>query len=710
MTKLIENVHFDSTQYAAKISHPTYSLQQLALNIYRKRRAIATSKVQIIGGVTMFLVTMGLSLFSSAIGLRTLDVEKQKLHLLEREWAVRGQYPLPKRHIQDTIIPVLITTSLGVLGFFLDFGAASAVFQQAMYHLGDAINVSGATAGLYQRLYESLMAPAWRYMGQTLGTKVMDAHDYHSGVHLPIGYYHNPQPGERDVNNFTHDVVSQRCSTLPIRLYDTFSERFVSRNEVRDTVKDLMLQRQTVPRSRSTGSSRPEGAVGDYLDAHEIKRLVLSYTKFAILSHVWGSNELSFQSILNGGQVLKDSAKFVGFIRAAVDYGCRYAWLDTACIDKSSSSELDESILSMFTWYRTAHVCFVYLDADSPESIPFDRWLTRGWTLQELLAPKRIVFFGRRWQRLFAPSNNDLEQPSANHHPGFDGVRKFTSRNFGELEPEMIDDEVHAESSDRVENFLFDERPLEYVGSWAGISFDDITAYEPSPANARRLFTYMIARKTTVPEDAAYCLLGLLGVSLTAAYGEGKERALYRLQRACVEESNERNIFFWDNELSQPSQFNSMLPRNPFTYKYHGELLPCYHNKVVSVTASELWNSRVGKYNPSDIDLSFSFTNAGLRIPVILHDIAPDGEVAGRCIVISITMPEYVHFNLPFKLAILGTYPRDHIESRVLAVILEKVGGEHTRQYRRVACGFHLDGLPSSDDLLSRVPETIYII
>ncbi|KAJ8503080.1 hypothetical protein ONZ45_g11174 [Pleurotus djamor] len=531
MTKLIENVHFDSTQYAAKISHPTYSLQQLALNIYRKRRAIATSKVQIIGGVTMSLVTMGLSLFSSAIGLRTLDVEKQKLHLLEREWAVRGQYPLPKRHIQDTIIPVLITTSMGVLGFFLDFGAASAVFQQAMYHLGDLVQVSASTAGLYQRLYESLMAPAWRYMGQTLGTKVMDAHDYHSRVQLPIGYYHNPQPG------------------YPY-LY---------------TQRPLTVQRQ--PRYRSTGSSRPEGPAGDYLDAHEIKRLVLSYTKFAILSHVWGSNELSYQSILSGAQVLTDSAKFVGFIRAAVDYGCRYACLDTACIDKSSSSELDESILSMFTWYRMSYVCFVYLDADSPESIPFDRWLTRGWTLQELLAPKRIVFFGRQWQRLFAPSNNDLEQPSTNHHPGFDGVRKFTSRNFGALEPEMIDDEVHAESSDRVENFEFDERPLEYVGSWAGISFDDITAYEPSPANARRLFTYMIARKTTVPEDAAYCLLGLLGVSLTAAYGEGKERALYRLQRACVEESNERNIFFWDNELSQPSQFNSMLPRNPFTYK-----------------------------------------------------------------------------------------------------------------------------------------------
>ncbi|KAJ8507398.1 hypothetical protein ONZ45_g10232 [Pleurotus djamor] len=195
MPKLIENARFDSAAYEAKISNPAYTLKELALNIYRKRRAITTAKVQVAGGVVMAPVTVGLSLIGSAVGLRTLDVEEQKLHLLQVQWACRGQHPLPTRYIKDTLIPIVITTSLGLLGFFLDFGAATAVFQQAMYHLGDTLHVSAATSGVAQRAYDSLVGPAYQYMGQNLGTKVMDGQDRHSGVDIPMAYSHSPQPG-----------------------------------------------------------------------------------------------------------------------------------------------------------------------------------------------------------------------------------------------------------------------------------------------------------------------------------------------------------------------------------------------------------------------------------------------------------------------------------------------------------------------------------
>ncbi|KAE9366483.1 HET-domain-containing protein [Stipitochalara longipes BDJ] len=131
--------------------------------------------------------------------------------------------------------------------------------------------------------------------------------------------------------------------------------------------------------------------------------------KYAILSHTWEDEELSFQELALPSRSVK-AKKGYNKIREtclkALHIGLHYAWVDTCCIDKTSSAEITESINSMFQWYKNAVVCFVYL-SDLPlgissqsagllKSLKTCRWFTRGWTLQELIAPNNIRFYNQK--------------------------------------------------------------------------------------------------------------------------------------------------------------------------------------------------------------------------------------------------------------------------------------------------------------------------
>ena len=133
-------------------------------------------------------------------------------------------------------------------------------------------------------------------------------------------------------------------------------------------------------------------------------------SKYAILSHTWGKDEVLFEDILNGHPENKpayDKVKSACRRAAADGYSC--IWIDNCCIDKSSSAELSEAINSMYAWYQEADVCYAYFaDVDATaetdsESEDFknrlasSKWFKRGWTLQELIAPCRMIFFARDW-------------------------------------------------------------------------------------------------------------------------------------------------------------------------------------------------------------------------------------------------------------------------------------------------------------------------
>ncbi|KAI0549819.1 heterokaryon incompatibility protein-domain-containing protein [Xylaria curta] len=146
---------------------------------------------------------------------------------------------------------------------------------------------------------------------------------------------------------------------------------------------------------------------------------------YAILSHTWGDQEVTFQdlrkyheaasqessstqsAILPSISSLEGFKKIVNCCAAAAKEGIDWVWVDTCCIDKTSSAELSEAINSMFRWYGKSAVCYAFLSDVSDTGGNFSRddssfrksrWFTRGWTLQELLAPRKLRFYNQRWE------------------------------------------------------------------------------------------------------------------------------------------------------------------------------------------------------------------------------------------------------------------------------------------------------------------------
>jgi len=238
---------------------------------------------------------------------------------------------------------------------------------------------------------------------------------------------------------------------------------------------------------------------------------------YATLSHTWGRGEVSFQDIqdLEKAKKMKGFAKIASTCEKALEHGLFYAWVDTCCIDKTSSAELSEAINSMFNWYGNSKVCFVFLEDFAPrvaaaaaaaaaaggvqddeeEALPKCRWFSRGWTLQELIAPHHVHFFDSGWN--------------------FYGEKK----NLVHL--------LHRIT--RVDcNVLWDPCYLRHISV------------------AKRM-SWASDRKTTRPEDLAYCLMGIFDVNMPLLYGEG-DKSFIRLQEAILQRSSDLSLFAWGEE------------------------------------------------------------------------------------------------------------------------------------------------------------------
>jgi hypothetical protein len=138
---------------------------------------------------------------------------------------------------------------------------------------------------------------------------------------------------------------------------------------------------------------------------------------YAILSHRWGEDheEVTLKDFIDGsGQNKKGYEKIVACGKQATKDKLEYFWIDTCCIDKTSSAELSESINSMWRWYRRATLCYAYLN-DVPARVEYQeqlallaqsKWFTRGWTLQELLAPSTVILYDAAWESI--GSKNEL--------------------------------------------------------------------------------------------------------------------------------------------------------------------------------------------------------------------------------------------------------------------------------------------------------------
>ncbi|KAH9908354.1 heterokaryon incompatibility protein-domain-containing protein [Xylariomycetidae sp. FL2044] len=281
---------------------------------------------------------------------------------------------------------------------------------------------------------------------------------------------------------------------------------------------------------------------------------------YAILSHTWGLEEVTFADFQNapttGWKTGWEKIKMC--CNEARKAGYRYAWVDTCCINKASSAELSEAINSMFQWYREARVCYAYLEDYSPDCIPSRlqssaglsqsaqhelvlselrrcKWFRRGWTLQELVASRNIIFFGSGWELIGTK----------------EGLSSFL-HTITRIPEEVLDD----------------VKPLRSVSvatrmSWAA------------------------RRETTRPEDIAYCLMGIFNVNMPMLYGEGT-KAFIRLQEEILRQIHDDSLFAWrateDSEETTP--YRGLLAESPDEFADSEGFMPSFYhrNSPASVT------------------------------------------------------------------------------------------------------------------------------
>lgn len=304
----------------------------------------------------------------------------------------------------------------------------------------------------------------------------------------------------------------------------------------------------------------------DWLDDQEADNI-----RYAILSHTWGSDEVSFQDFADLAVARRKAgfAKISKTCELARSDGFVYVWIDTCCINKQSSAELSEAINSMYHWYYEADVCYAYLSDlrdDEPfrglpngfESLdkhglesykeavlhtPFAkcRWFRRGWTLQELIAPSRVVFYDASWSRI---------------------IDKATVRHVLELIT-TVD-----------ANVLLDNSQMLSKSVW-------------------RRMSWAATRETTRTEDIAYCLLGIFDINMPLIYGEG-HKAFQRLQEEITRKEGDPSILLWSSETMPLPQYR------PSRYK-HAKKPPMYRGAFAWAPSEFLTSEAYSKFIAKDI-------------------------------------------------------------------------------------------------------------
>ncbi|KAL8690947.1 MAG: hypothetical protein Q9218_003723 [Villophora microphyllina] len=272
----------------------------------------------------------------------------------------------------------------------------------------------------------------------------------------------------------------------------------------------------------------------------ELEEFNANIPPYATLSHTWGNlkEEVTFEllqaaapnirRLVDSGAVtgqINGISKIAGCCLQAMDLDLTYIWVDTCCIDKKSSTELSEAINSMFNWYAESKVCFAHLaDVTSTSSsenvlqnqVRRSRWFTRGWTLQELLAPREVVFFNRDWT--FIGDKDSLKND----------IQAVTN-----IAEEHLDNFRKASVATKM--------------SWASM------------------------RQTSRVEDRAYSLLGIFGVSMYLQYGE-RDKAFQRLQLLLVEKAGDESIFAWTSQQDH----SGLLAPSPECFRYSADIVSDY--------------------------------------------------------------------------------------------------------------------------------------
>lgn len=308
--------------------------------------------------------------------------------------------------------------------------------------------------------------------------------------------------------------------------------------------------------------------------------------RYAILSHCWykDRDEVRFKEIeeLTSDLVRQSLRNRPGYqkilqcCKLASKDRLDWLWVDTCCINKESSAELTEAINSMFRWYDRADRCYTYLHDVNTDHFPTERnmtnhsdqdshletqgwpkWFSRGWTLQELIAPDTVLFFNHDWKLI--------------------GNKKHLAADLEDIT--CIPSCVLAYGMD---------------------------AYRPSIA---QIMSWAANRKTKRTEDRAYSLLGLFGVHMPMLYGEGKN-AFRRLQLELIRMTNDHSIFAWDRQSAGWS--GSVLADDPSAFWDCDDIVKMEPDQYLTALKELNFDE---KFSISAESLrTYSVTNAGIQI------------------------------------------------------------------------------------------------
>ncbi|KAJ2994489.1 hypothetical protein NUW58_g1544 [Xylaria curta] len=230
---------------------------------------------------------------------------------------------------------------------------------------------------------------------------------------------------------------------------------------------------------------------------------------YVILSHLWGNEEITFENFTKQGTIdpeireteteKQSLSKVKGACALAARDGYEWIWIDTCCIDKSSSAELQETINTMWRYYAQSNICYVYMNdipnaqAGWSEAFRTSRWFTRGWTLQELIAPTSVEFYAQDWAAIGTKSER-----------------------------------------------------YEEISEATKINAEVLTHKEPIDAfSAAEKLSWAAHRQVTREEDETYCLLGIFEVNMPMLYGEGRRKAFVRLQEAIYSSTLDHSLFLF---------------------------------------------------------------------------------------------------------------------------------------------------------------------
>ena len=353
---------------------------------------------------------------------------------------------------------------------------------------------------------------------------------------------------------------------------------------------------------------------------------------YAIISHRWQDDEISFKELKKGqfedgaGQLRSGMKKILEACSVARSRDLEWMWIDTCCIDKRSSAELSEAINSMYRWYQNSKECYVYLvdvhwDSSSDHPLPLSReefaksqWFLRGWTLQELLAPRSVIFFDEVWNRI--GNRGELCRPIADT-TGID------------VEWLLTNDDDHWQPPR--------ERPADCERK-ADCRFHA----EVGGLSIATKMSWASKRKTSRVEDTAYCLIGIFGINMPHLYGEG-EKAFQRLQYEIIRAHDDDSILcFHKGHNSQQS-----LADSPAAFSNSSHIMTQWTILGKAVPLDNMIQVPIGLHILAGRGLALSMTwrsfsrdSSSVRLPLHCWQCSKDGP---RNMALEIYVPNIIH-------------------------------------------------------------------